>query len=59
MDIKARIPLLFRRDSSVPPNSTISARLDRYINQELKEIPLSPRPITRAARERPAPTWWD
>ncbi len=59
MDIKAHIPQLFRRDSDVPPNSTISARLDRYMNEGIKEIPLSPRPVTRAPRERPAPMWWD
>ena len=59
MDIKVRIPQLFRRGSDVPPNSTISARLDRYMNEGIKEIPLSPRPITRAARQRPDPTWWD
>ena len=59
MDIKVRIPQLFRRDSDVRPNVAISERLDRYLSEGIKEIPLSPRPITRAARERPAPTWWD
>ena len=59
MDIKVRIPPLFKRDSDIPPNSAISARLDRYLSEGIKEIPLSPRPIARAARERPAATWWD
>ncbi len=59
MDIKVRIPSLFRRDSDEAPNSAISERLDRYINQGPREIPLSPRPITRAPRARPAPQWLD
>ncbi len=59
MDIKMRIPQLFRREAEVAPNSTFSARLDRYMNEGLKEIPLSPRPITKAPRQRPAPQWLD
>ncbi len=59
MDIKMRIPQLFRREPEVSPNSTISARLDRYLSEGLNEIPMSPRPITRAPRERPAPQWLD
>ena len=59
MDIKVRLPQLFKRDSDGQLNVVISERLDRYMNEGIKETPLSPRPITRAARQRPDPTWWD
>ncbi len=58
MDLRTRVPQLFKRDSSVP-SSRISERLDRYIVQVPKEIPLSPRPVTRAPRPRPEPMWLD